>query len=632
MQTLKRILFEYLKSADTVPDLLVLQSFPVWPPINGSSITTGCAYISLRDATVSASKALIHPWVQNLDKWIDCDFVAKHDRLLRQLGKGPRTSREIWTKVQRDIPQNASVGTHQFPVYVRLVKALDYEDITTQLPIAASGSGQLCSASSLYDDSDEVFAAAFRLEASQHFLHPNMREVRGYFKRIGLRHREYGRAISPDHYIQCINAIQRRAKSPLRSSDVSFERDADEVLDYIFWTSPGHKSWPARIWGQIAAAPIFKVNSPTTEPCYRRNRMQELAGAADFVTPNTTCLHKYHNICWSQVPFVSQEPIEYVYRSLPDAGAPHLNIVVRHLLFLINIRHSVKRNEMKQFLSDVKESYLFLQQSKHLLNPQHSVAMAKIWLNLEEAEPVAMTASDLDSSLTTLQGIAFDMPVDGTNLKYVRPFLQPFRPLLTKLGCPCIQTPPGAQQFSSQSTQSSPAEAVVAAIAPLRKAKVLCDVTLKVKDDPRPIFAHRVLLAAFSNFFRAASHEFWRGGPIILELVKYDVLSAIVDFCYNPQITLPTVSFSDDVDTIGEALDSCLDFLIAADYLKISMLHGIVEGHLLENARAFVRPDNVVALQLSAQDAKAFKFEWYCVSYISKNKPIVDNCTRRNGD
>jgi len=282
---------------------------------------------------------------------------------------------------------------------------------------------------------------------------------------------------------------------------------------------------------------------------------------------------------------------------------------------------------MTQFLRDVRESYLFLQESRHLLDRQHPVATAKIWLNLEEPEPVAMTTSVLDSSLTTPQAIAFDMPVDGTNLKYVRPFLQPFRLLLTTLGCPCIQNPSSVQPVRPQSTLSSPAEAVVAAIAPLRQAKVLCDVTLKGDDDSRSISAHRVLLAAFSDFFRAASHDFWRDGTVTLELVKHDVLSTIVDFCYNPRITLPTVSSSDDVDTIGEALDSCLDFLMAADYLEMAMLHRIVEDHLLQNTWAFVRPDNVKALLQSARDANASLLQLHCDNYISKNKSIVDECT-----
>jgi hypothetical protein len=605
---------------------------PVWPRMETAAVGPSKQYISAQNATVVQDKDMIHPWVKDLETWIDPETSTTEKHILDKLGKKPLPMKDVWKKVSADFPPDAVLAQTQFEKYRNFIETLKKGDIKPEIPIAPDGTGKLCRPKFLFDDTESIFMAAFRLKEDTKFIHKDVRSFKEYWKLIGLRHRRNDGAIRQHDYRACIKSLHERSTSTAFSMDPDFLADARHVLEYVTWKRKEFDIWESSTWKEIVTTPVFKVKPHHDPMSYRQPRMRELAAKQDCISVDAAGLEKYLTISWSQVPFLDLEPVPLAYGDIPRQGAPSVDMVVQHLEFLVRIREIVPKIELTSFLEDVQASYAHLQKYCHQLNSKHKAATAAIWLNLETTDVEQIAQRDLDTAATTVSRLCFHCPVDPPGMRRVRAFLIPYERLLKALGTKIVVQPPIPAPTETDADKQSPKEVTMDSISALRAENRFFDVTLKVDNDKREIQAHRLVLGASSSFFRASSSAVWKQPFITVSEVSFEDLKTILDFFYTGVVSLPAVSDQEPVASIADKLDHCLDLLHTADYLQIPRLHRTLENFILKESRVFVRPDNVRHLIKLADQDNAKNLKKYCVVYEEKNRDVVEGCEQLEAD
>jgi sacsin len=485
---LQTIVLHYLRSGTPTPESRQsLKLFPVFPrlaPTKNGGVTE---FMSLSGGIICADEAMLHPWTTNRENWIDPAFYSRNTDIFAKLEVVPQSMEDIWKRTSSLFPPAGTVVPEdQRAKYLRFIQQLPKLKYPLSAPpLAVNPEYELCQPNSLYDHTNDLFLAAFRLEKRK-FLHSDVRQM-DHWKRFGLRASDGGYRLPAEYYLDCIRAMSARYDGYVKQSDINFladcERVANLVCGYISVSIDGIHT----VWRAVLKAPIFQVRRDVAgESWYRKARMRSLASQRCTTSPENAGRIKDINISWSQVVFLKPEPVVEVYSVHPSKGSPSVRTVVAHLQYLIDIRTTVSQEEVGLYLKDVQDTYAFLQTHVSEAQSVPSLRSGRVWLNLETTDVDRIKKEDLGGALTSADRLCFRCPVDPGKLKFVRSFLTPFEKLLTALGCQSVKQPPLRARRESLDDTAQPMARVMDSICQLRKKGELFDITLSAMDKGAP--------------------------------------------------------------------------------------------------------------------------------------------------
>ena len=536
-------------------------------------------------------------------------------------------SKEIWNRAQQCHPKSIENVTPA--EYRAFVQELADNKIITSVTIAPNGSGTMCDASTLYDHEDEVFRSAFRLEDSSRFLHRNMRSksIHKYWISLGLRSRGPTKVFSSEDYVECAKAIERRFQPTGSTQTETFCQDSKEVAMYLLYDNPKLRNWPVSSWIEIAKIRMFRVeDNYSGEQDYRRSRMIEVALKQDHCSLLGVCKRSDIDITWSQLPILKWEPIGYVFERLPRGGKPAADVVLEHLKYMVGQCKQISDNNLRSYVNNIRATYAYLQENSESAKMIPGIKDSRVFFNIDTTEVDVLSAMDLHRSLTSARFLCLNSPVDAGIVKATRKFLLPYEQLLKALDCKSLVQPTTRATRPSADETESPMITAMKEILSLRDKRQLIDVVFEAERREKP--AHRILLAAVSGYCRAQFSGQWghllaSHVKIQIEDIRYVTLSQMVDFAYTSKIDWPRVRDPANNDEIAKVLDELLDLLQATDMWLLKTLHTMTENEIIDNARIYIRPDNVESVRDIAKDANASGLVTHCNTFIGDNASFV---------
>lgn len=598
---------------------------PVWRRISSEH---GC--LTAKEALVAQDLAFVVPWMKDYHRFTEDDKsfriqMIDNVRLLEDyiLPNLPQRVDEIrkdsYLRLVNAIPDNPSLkrkmGKKKKTRYF-IVPLMEYR-------LAARQNGELCLASALYDHSDAVFAAAFRSEASNKFLMPEVRHHLSFWHEVGLRRCEFGRYKGSD-YLACLRALQCRLTGP---ADPHLAADTQVVLYPLCANDSSLNDLDPTTWSAIAKLDVFPVTMVLeNEPDYRRARTEDLALQKNTLNLDNIVRREYAALCWSQTAFALHEPSSLSIQKSGSKSQPSCAMVWEHLMFLAETAQSIVEAEVESFMSDLQRTYEFLHLNQHESKDTFSDTNAAIWWNTEVTNSNLIGLDVLHSSWTSLENLILDSPCDAPPLMMVNPFLGRFSSLLKEIGCKSLYYPSIALPSWNQS------ETAFAAIRQLREKEILNDVEFEAEGSV--ISAHKVILASRSLYCEKQFHGPWasesesntKSKTVILEDMTYATLKILIEYCYDDHLDWAAgmhVQEEEDLSVIAEKLDALLDVLVAADRWLMPDLHLDAHRQVIHGIRWFVRPDNVKQVEKVAEEANAEELRKYCEEYSIENAEAV---------
>lgn len=622
------MLLKYLRSNLAINFKTVLQRLPVWLSFQPSQLTKTSKYIPAEGAVFCKTSKLLLPWVvRSLCNLISPAIVDRSSKELKSLGVYVVPPAEIWKRTQQYQPE--TLMNIPGSDYSAFVQELANNKIKPKTAIAPNGWGILCKASSLYDHKDEIFTSAFSTEYQTRFLHVEMQDcsaLHDYWISLGLRSRGPTKVFNPEDYVQCAIAIQARWQPTEPCQPQTFCQDARKVAAYLHWDTPSLRKWPGSSWGEIAKVRMFRVDDDfSKQPLYRRSRMSEKALKHDHCSLLGIGIKQDVRIIWSQLPFLNHEPVEFVFGCIPGHCRPTAITVFEHLKYMVSQCNQMSNKDLTEYVKDIQASYTYLQENSESAGRVSDIQETKIFFNIDATELDGISATDLEQSLTSAKFLCLNSPVDAGIIKVSRKFLVPYEKLLKSLGCKSIVQPQNRAPRPS-SDQTSPLITAMTRILSLRDQRQLIDVVFEAEGCEKP--AHRIFLAAVSEYCRAQFSGEWglvlsRQAKIQIPDMTFATLSQMVDFAYTSKIDWPKVQDPGNNDEIAKALDELLDLLQATDMWLLGRLHTMTENEVIDNAKIYIRPDNVESVREIAKDANALGLVGHCDTFIKDNASFV---------
>lgn len=576
-------MLEHLDSRTPDPSMFaILRDLPVWPNVGAvSDSQRDVAYVSAADGYFCSFRAMLMPWLDGLDRFVD-PRTGKATSLLKKLNITSMSVSSVWEHVAKNYPETlpSAVTLDQ---YRELIELIARHGLLPAESIAMDGDKKMCQPSSLYDHQDAVFSAAFREQKSTRFLHSvlQLRWLHDYWCRLHLRRSQVG--VDSLTLINCARAIS------LRMSDnpgQELVRDANIVADYLFT-----QSWPEDVRYEILGLKIFPVREDVSrQKAFRQERMRALAAQQSHFSLEDVGRQCDERILWSQVPFLSNPAGDVVLRNqLRNDGAPPAEMVFRHLEYLVNIRNEVPVTDVVEYLKDIQATYAYLQDEAASTKLIPEVREAVVWANLEISEIDRITIQDFAASLTPAKLLCMNCPADPLPIKVARKFLVPYEQLLRSLGCPTVWQPEENKMPSSTHSDDLlvPMASAMAKIRHLRDQHQFVDVIFEAEGQCKP--AHRIFMVAVSDYCKAQFAGGW--GLLLkpqitiqLEDMTFKALSQMVDYAYTGEVILP-MNEPEDNEELAAQLDECLELLEGANRWLIERVHILAEEHILNRAK-----------------------------------------------
>lgn len=562
----------------------ILRDLPVWPNVGAVSDShRAVAYVSAADGYFCSHRVMLMPWVDRLDRFVD-PRTGKATSLLNKLNITSMSVSSVWEHVAKNYPETlpSAVSLDQ---YGELIQLIARHGLLPAESIAMDGDKKMCQPSSLYDHEDAVFSAAFREQKSTRFLHSVLQLpwLHDFWCRLHLRRSQV--RVDSVTLINCARAISIRMSD---NPSQELVRDASIVADYLFT-----QSWPEDVRVEILGLKIFPVREDVSRQKYfRQERMRALAAQQSHFSLEDVGRQCDERILWSQVPFLRNPLGDAVLRNrLHNDGAPTVEMVFRHLEYLVNIRNEVAVRDVVEYLKDIQATYAYLQDEAASTKLIPEVREAVVWANLEISEIDRITIQDFESSLTPAKLLCMNCPADPLPIKVARKFLVPYEQLLRSLGCPTVWQPEENKMPSSSTTHSDdllvPMAPAMAKIRHLRDQHQFVDVIFEAEGQCKP--AHRIFMVAVSDYCKAQFAGGW--GLLLkpqikiqLEDMTFKALSQMVDYAYTGEVILP-MNEPEDNEELAAQLDECLELLEGANRWLIDRVHILAEEHILNRAK-----------------------------------------------
>ncbi|KAI4114246.1 MAG: hypothetical protein LQ345_004942 [Seirophora villosa] len=605
----------------------ILRSMKIWPQYHPSVSTAAITCIAADGALLCSTQAMLVPWIQNSDRFIDPSVVAGYPKTLKMLGCTVMKVATAWEEyVRPGLP--VQFASDQLWRYLQCVQCLEHHGYNSTSVMAPNGYGWLCSPSMLFDHDDTMFKAAFRKSEESHFLHPDFRSKRKYWISLGLRTKS---SIRSADFVECVSMMgQRLAGKP--SQGAEDVQDAGEVTAYLRHLHPDTQSWPGSAWTAIAQAKIYRATrNISSQPSYRRAQMLYVASKHELCSITSAAPTNHLRILWSQRPLLADPPASAIYPKLLDGGRPSIPLVYNHLQFLVSIRNDIDGADVSEYLEDIRATYSYMQDHRQESVAIPAIREAKIWMNLHSTDLSSISAAHFENALRSVKSLCFNAPLDTHAMERAKNFLVPYESLLRALGCHTMVRP-DRPAMAPRNKQQRPMDSILTAIRAMREEGQLTDVIFEVEGEQVP--ANRNFMAAASGLWRTRFLGPWGRDPGAQPVIdvgadpemKLKTVRYMVDFAYTGEVQWPWLRNKEDVREVADVLDDLLDLLKGADEWDMATLHDLTERQLLNQSDDFVRPDNVEDVRDLATEANGQRFARHCEAFRKANEKFVEDC------
>lgn len=606
-------------------DFPVLSELPGWPR-QTKIVTTGLSLsLAAKDATFCKTSALLTPWTQGCNHFIDPDFVMNHESTFLTMGFQIEDCAKTWAdRIERFLP--STLGLDHFDQFNRMIGCLASSTIGTTAQVVPNGRGYLRRANQLFDDQESVFCAAFRDQQQQleRFVHPKFRNLRSHWVSLGLRSRSSGDAITWEDYLECVRAIDTRCQRVPKDTD--FAVDALMVASYLSYEKPTFHSWSDQTWNQIARIRMFEVETTVAQNgTYRQARMRELSQRSTHCSLQEAGNGSYKRLLWSQQPLLKQPPAGYIYQRLPQCGNPSVSTVHAHLLYLMQMRHVIGQVDVAEFLKDTQDCYSFLQDNMPSVVAINRIRKSEIWLNIGTTDADSVTLEQIAIPPLSAEQLCINSPSDPAPYMNALKFLIPYEKLLKGLGVHAVVMRNRSLRITNDN-DVPPSEHLASNLRRLRDDGKMLDVTFQAEG--LDISAHKVCMAAVSSYCEAQLSGPWgrlqsEQPTIVIQDLKASTLKHIVDFAYGLTVVWPHLPAEPSNDQIADRVDDLLDLLQGTDMWLMKELHSVTEQYFVDHFNVLVRPDNVERVKEEASAGNAHHLEKTCADYIEDNLTFV---------
>jgi sacsin len=285
-----------------------------------------------------------------------------------------------------------------------------------------------------------------------------------------------------------------------------------------------------------------------------------------------------------------------------------LNFVqLTHLRFLTELFLSIPP-QRQILLNDLREVYHYFIDNLDLLRENEELAQTILFALRDEQ--LFLNIDEEGDQLNWVQGssLAFDCNVREGSIQDVRKFLRPFEKILVAAGALRVQHPSYTPERNTQQSESEKLQNIWSSFDQLRKEKAYIDVEFiaHATDDPNPepLFAHRVFLAASSDYFKdyfrgdfMESRSASQGGLHTLQVeFSWQCVRSFLGGYWHPFFNHVVLTFTSDYIYTGSkgdniSLELLLELLHLSNYYHITDLFDEVQGEII--TRRLLRPDTV---------------------------------------
>jgi hypothetical protein len=243
-------------------------------------------------------------------------------------------------------------------------------------------------------------------------------------------------------------------------------------------------------------------------------------------------------------------------------------------------------------------------------------------------------------SASLVDGISYDAPT--SNIYALKKSLTSFKPLLIASGMNVVKrhvTQPVREQFPDH-----PETILGKSLNEMRKSNSLCD--MKIIVDGKTFFAHRIVLATFSSYFRSmlANGAWAETSTGILNLddaaqsnqridgnrigeAKYATnrsVATVLDWIYKGRIAIDDDTNFNGTEAVSDRLDFYLEILQLTDVWDITTLKTHIENRIIRRTDVFIRVENVSAVGELVNQYNAKEVAKHCKEFVEKNKTVVE--------
>lgn len=620
-----------LKVTNGETDMECFIKLPIWEAhsdnISGHESSN---LLSADQAIAIKDDGLLLPWMSAMPICIRADSVRENYTLLKSLQCSTPSQAQVYKSYLRNnFPDSLPSNTEW--KYIRFIRLLVSEPqlqrwgIDESHKLAVNGRRHFVTASTLYDHTEQVFVAAFRCESEERFLLPDLQSC-GYelWCQLKLHKRDAHHGLSPDDYLACLDAIDRRVRKQSHVNDPHLMDDANHVLGYLRYFSPGLQRFTKTHCTSLASYQIFPVcKSFQNQPSYRRRIMEVMIRTQNFTSLSSGLHQNNLRISWSQKPLINNAiSPEFLDILSIDTDVP--NCVIPHLRCLRDIVDEVPFAEADDYLTDIRSVYQYLQgftQQPMSVRSLEVLKSEKVWFNVDWENDEHVWTSGMKQYWTSLDRLCLRMPYDSSSVKYVRSSLLTFEKLLRSSGCLAVEIP-SSVSYPTIANTTPLSESLLS----LWDEGVLVDVKFQCSDNII-IDAHKVVLATKSEYFRRQFSEKWdprTDEPVKLEDVSGATLGMILDYVYQRKTTCVQGTLTTE-DEIADSLDEVLALLKASGRFLIRDLFEKTEKSILDRSSLFIRVDNVRSILSLADEIDAKHLKSYCQEYLKKNRRIIDS-------
>ncbi|QSZ28753.1 hypothetical protein DSL72_003258 [Monilinia vaccinii-corymbosi] len=620
-----------------------LKLLPIWPAYLSSSPALKC--IPAKSAKYTKQPQLLAPWSKKLPDFIDFKALdsSRAESCLNMMSVTPVTTEDlIRTFEARDFPSTLkAIGEGAYVQFIStLAGIVSMEEqgssllkTLSSLTLAADMIGNMHQSHELFDHDDEIFKAAFQ-ESKEHFLHKcvKVKEYDTLWLKIGLRRRETNGGFKIQDYMECLQSlnlmIQSSDYSTLVDPTSTTYKRMEKILSPFITPSSATHLFDLHDWEDLAKKPVFLIRKNNSrEPSYRRENMDRVSECGTAIPLAEVVLHKHAALCWSNTRFVVMEPTFEILTKVESTGEPFMMEVWKHLEHMVEISNKILRTDISEFLADLYEIYDYLQ-NKVILSKEYfgssasSLNRTNLWLNLDISDPKMVILEDLKASWKPLQHLLLTSSTDAPPLECIRSSLSPYEKLLRELGCKSIYHPT-VELPASQSAQS-----LLSGLRTNRNEKKMTDIIFVV--DRIHFHAHRIVMAIASGYCAISFSGRWPiGQEVHLDTMNAHSLRILIDTAYEEPIdwadmTVDPDESPQDLEANDKKLDLLLDLHKGADYFLMPSFANQVERKIIEQAKFFVRLDNVSDYQRIARDSNAKGFEEFCKRFREENAMALE--------
>lgn len=615
-----------------------LRDIQLWPRNTDTLTGSRTRYLAAKDAKFCAHRELLVPWTRDKDLFVDPDFVRLNGSALACLGIQLASPATMWKEyIEKNLPKKLEADS--FGRYHRLMTSLNIHCVPSSAKVAPNGNGLLCSPRSLYDHNEELFVSAFR-DAHQQavkFIDPEFRDLRAYWTSLGLRTRNSD-VITAEDYLDCVRAIDARSRQiPV---DTNFSTDTEKIAGYLTYDKQCLRTWPSKNWSEISSVKMFIVQAISSQDgLYRRGRLRELSQTSAHCCLRDAGMMSLRRVLWSQLPFLSNPPADYVYTQVADCANPPAITVYKHLTYLVGICGQVQRGDVAEYLRDVQECYAFLQNNLPATKVISGIKAADIWLNLDTTEVENVLPQQLAANIMSADRLCMNSVAEPEGYSNALKFLSPYEKLLKALGVQALIIR-NVKKRANDETYSSPAEFLVENFKRLRSQSKMFDVVFSARDGSgseiwREVSAHKYALAGVSKYCETQFSGPWNallanGQKIVIEDIAHKTLNCMVEFAYTGSRDWVPLTPTSDPQAIADRIDELLDLLQGSDMWIIPRLHAITEEHFLTYFHTYVRADNVEAVLEQVKAVRANYLVEACKTLRDENLEFVQRFREGN--